>query len=81
MEETVIIEIWDIFREYIPEKSRETAATQFVDFLVGQDVETDTFESLLGFDPNLDIAIKLVLDEDSEDDYEEDEDNEEDEDY
>ena len=75
MEESLIIEVWDIFREYIPEKSRETAANQFVDFLVGRDVETETLEGLLGYDPHLDAAIKLVLDEDDDDidelDYEE----------
>lgn len=80
MEESLIIEIWDTFKEYIPEKSKETAANQFVDFLVGKDVEVETFESLQGFDSYLDEAIKLILDEykgldeDNEQGYEDEED-------
>lgn len=80
MEESLIIEIWDTFKEYIPEKNKETAANQFVDFLVGKDIDVETFESLQGFDSYLDEAIKLILDEykglDSEDEegYEDEED-------
>ena len=59
MEEQLIIEIWDTFRDNIPEKGRETAAAQFVDFLVGKDVEIETLEGLLGYDPHLDSAIEL----------------------
>ena len=81
MEEALIIEVWDTFRDYIPEKSRETAANQYVDYLLGKDVETSELEGVLGYDPHLDAAIQLVLseadeDEDPEEDYsyEEDED-------
>ena len=85
MEEQLIIEIWDTFRDYIPEKSRETAANQFVDFLLGKDVETSTLEGLLGYDPHLDEAIELVLEEYKEEEEEDiddlDFDTEEDEDY
>lgn len=63
MEESLIIEIWDTFKEYIPEKNKEIAANQFVDFLVGKDVDVDTLESLKGFDSHLDEAIDLVLEE------------------
>ena len=82
MEEQLINEIWDTFRDNIPEKGRETAAAQFVDFLVGKDVEIETLEGLLGYDPHLDSAIELVLEEhhgeeETIDDY----DGEEEEDY
>jgi hypothetical protein len=83
MDETLIMELWDTFREYIPDKNKEMAANQYVDFLLGKDVDTDTLEGYMGFDPYLDDAIKAVLDEESE--YEdEDEDmygQDEDEDY
>ena len=72
MEEQLIIEVWDTFRDYIPEKSREIAASQFVDFLVSKDVEVATFESLMGYDAHLDTAIQATLDEFNEvdeDDY------------
>jgi hypothetical protein len=81
MEEDLIIGVWDTFKDYMPEKNRETAANHYVDFLVGQDVSVEVLESVMGFDPHLDSAIKLILDEfneidelDAEDDYYEDED-------
>ena len=82
MEEDLIIEVWDVFKEYISDKNKETAANQFVDFLLGKDVELNILEGLMGYDTHLDDAIKLVLDEqevdedfDEEDyDYGEDED-------
>lgn len=80
MEEQTIIDIWETFKDYISEKSRETAANQYVEFLLGQDVDLETFEGLLGYDPHLDTAIELVLEEHKEeeegDEYEEDVDDE-----
>jgi hypothetical protein len=82
MEESLIIEIWDTFRQYIPEKNKETAANQFVDFLVGKDVDIGTLEALQGFDVYLDDAINLVVEEHKSLDGEEDDiDYGEDEDY
>ena len=85
MEEDVIIGIWDTFKEYVPEKNRENAAAQFIDFLLGRDIELSVIENLAGFDPHLDSAIELVVDEeggyDSEDDEEDRDRYEEDEDY
>lgn len=79
MEEQLIFDIWDTFRDHIPEKGRETAANHFVDFLVGKDVEAETLEGLLGYDTHLDDAVNLVLaefndEEEDEEDYYEDED-------
>jgi hypothetical protein len=81
MEESLIIEVWDTFKEYVPEKNRETAANHYVDFLVGKDVEVSVLEGLMGYDPHLDSAIELVVgenedSEDNDDDY-----GSEDEDY
>ena len=85
MEEALIIEVWDTFKDYIPEKNRDTAANQFVDFLIGKDVDTSILESVMGYDPHLDNAIELVLGEenqDNDDEYDEDGyDYEDDEDY
>jgi len=71
MDENLIIEVWDTFKEYIPDKSKGTAATQYIDFLIGNDIDNDTLEGYLGYDPHLDDAINLVLDND--DGYDEDE--------
>lgn len=77
MDESLIMEIWDTFREYIPTKYRDTAANQYVDFLIGKDVDTSTLEGFIGFDTFLDEAIKSVLvdtDTQSDEDYSEDDD-------
>jgi hypothetical protein len=68
MDETLIMTVWDMFREYIPEKNREMAANQYVDFLLGNDVDVATLQSYTGYDPHLDDAIKAVTDEESEED-------------
>lgn len=82
MEEALIIEIWDTFREYIPDKNKEMAAHQFVDFLLGKDVETSVIEGLSGYDPHLDEAIKNVVDQtETTDDEDDDWGNAEDEEY
>lgn len=75
MDEQLIIELWDTFKDYIPEKNRETAANQFVDYLLGKDVDSSELEGVLGYDPHLDSAIELALGEDNYDDEEEEEDD------
>jgi hypothetical protein len=67
MEEDLIIEVWDIFREYVSDKNKETAANHYVDFLVGKDVELSVLEGLMGYDPHLDNAIELVVNENDAD--------------
>ena len=72
MDEELIIEVWETFRDYIPEKTRQTAASQFVEFLQGHDVDLDTLEGLKGYYPHLDEAIELVAGAEEEEDEEED---------
>jgi hypothetical protein len=82
MEEQLIINIWDLFKEYIPAKNMDIAANHFVDFLVDNDVSTATLEGLQGLDNHLDEAIKALLREEAGyDDESEDEEYSEDEDY
>ena len=80
MDETLIMEIWDTFKEYIPEKNKDMSATQYVDYLLGKDVDTSILEGLVGYDSHLYDAIKQALAEEGsiEDDTEEDYDEEED---
>jgi hypothetical protein len=68
MEEDLIIEVWDVFKEYISDKNKETAANHFVDLLIGKDVETSVLKSIMGYDPHLDDAIMLATADDAEDD-------------
>lgn len=72
MDDSLIIDVWDVFKEYIPEKNRGTAADHYVDFLLGKDVEPSVLEGLIGYDPSLDRAIELVLEEVDEDEEESD---------
>jgi hypothetical protein len=75
MDESLIMEIWDTFREYIPDKNKEMAANQYVDWLIGKDITTEDLEGYMGFDPYLDDAIKTVLDEHAEFEDQDDEDS------
>ena len=75
MEEDLIIGVWDTFKDYMPEKNRETAANHYVDFLVGQDVSIEVLESVMGYDPHLDSAIELVVEEFKDEDQSDDEDD------
>jgi hypothetical protein len=81
MDESLIMEIWDTFREYIPDKNKEMAANQYVDWLLGKDISSEDLASYSGFDPYLDEAIKIVMDEASEFQEEDDYGIDEDEDY
>lgn len=83
MDENLIMVIWDMFREYIPEKNRDMAANQYVDFLLGNDIDVETLNAYTGYDNHLDDAIKTASAdelEDDEDEYNE-EGYDEDEDY
>lgn len=73
MDEDFIIELWDTFKDYVPEKSKNDAASHFVDFLISKDVSNSLLGDLQGYDPHLDRAIDLVL-EDVNDEEDEDED-------
>lgn len=68
MEEELIIEIWDVFKEYISEKNKETAANHFVDMLIGRDVESSVLKALVGYDSHLDDAIELAFQDEVEED-------------
>ena len=82
MEESLIMEVWDTFKEYIPEKNKDMAATHYVDYLLGKDVDVSVLEGLMGYDGHLDDAIKTVVDaEGGDDESGDDEDYYEDEDY
>jgi len=72
MEEDLIIEIWDVFKEYIPDKNKETAASHFIDMLIGKDVEPSVIKGLSGYDTHLDEAIELAFADDIEDELEDD---------
>ena len=72
MKEDQIIEIWDVFKEYISDKNKDTAANHFVDYLLGKDVEVSVLQGLVGYDSSLDEAIELVVGDEEVDEDEDD---------
>jgi len=81
MEESLIMEVWDTFKEYIPDKNKDMAATHYVDYLLGKDVEVSVLEGLTGYDPHLDSAIEVVIGDDEDTDTYDEDGYDEDEDY
>lgn len=67
MDETQIVDIWTVFKEYVDKKTVDTAAERYVDLLADYGVGDHVFMSALGSDATLDAAINYYLDIDAED--------------
>ena len=63
-----IIEIWQVFKEYIDKKNIETVAERFVDVCADFGTFDESFREALGSDSQLDKAIGYYLEEDIDDD-------------
>jgi hypothetical protein len=77
MKEDLIADLWTVIVEHIPEKQRNSVATDFVNTLMDYGIKESVLDSLLGVDPYLDNAIEYAIDGEEieeEDEYEEDED-------
>lgn len=70
MEDDLIIEMWDLFKEYMTDKNKFVAADQYVEFLIGKDVEDSVMLGLKGYDVYLDQAIAMHIGAESCDDDE-----------
>ena len=68
MNESQIVEIWQLFKEYIDKKNKDVAAERFVDLLADYGIGDDTMTAALGSDTQLDQAINYYLDLDEQDD-------------
>jgi len=66
MDESQIVEVWTLFKEYIDKKNQEIAAERFIDLLADYGVADDTLTSTLGSDAVLDNAINYFLDVEDE---------------
>ena len=72
MNEAIIVEMWNLLKEYSDKKQITSIATKFVDLLSENGVRENEIESALGHDDDLDDAIKEMLmieDEDNSYDY------------
>lgn len=63
----VITDIWNTFKNYIDSKQISIAAERFVDTIVDHGVTEETLNEAIGNDKDLDIAICYYLELDEED--------------
>lgn len=66
---TVILDLWELIVEYIPNGKREDVANKFVKIFADAGVEDADFESVKGEDPHLDTAIDNIKEESDEEEY------------
>ena len=72
MDESQIVDIWNLFKNYIDKKQGTMVAENFVDLLADYGVTDQTLEDCLGNDILLDHAIMYYLDMEADlddDDY------------
>jgi hypothetical protein len=74
MDESQIVEVWTMFKEYLDKKHVEMAAERFVDLLADYGVSDQTLIDSLGGCSTLDAAINYYLDMDEDEEYIEDDD-------
>ena len=67
MDESQIVDIWTMYKEYLDKKHIEMAAERFVDLMADYGVDDHVFVSCLGNCSILDSAINYYLDLDDED--------------
>lgn len=67
MTEEQIVEVWNLFKEYIDKKHVELAVERFVDLLADYGVDDMALANCLGNDKHLDVAINYYLDLDEND--------------
>ena len=67
MDESQIVDIWMMFKEYLDKKHVEMAAERFIDLMADYGTSDETFKDCLGHDTALDHAINYYLDLDEDD--------------
>jgi hypothetical protein len=67
MDESQVVEIWTMFKEYIDKKHIELAAERYVDLCADYGISDEALQNALGNDSALDYAINYYLDIDNED--------------
>jgi hypothetical protein len=67
MSEEEIVDLWNLFKDYIDSKQMELAAERYVDLLADYGVDDQTLVSVTGHHAVLDKAIDYYLDVSEED--------------
>jgi hypothetical protein len=78
MNESLIVELWDLLKEYGDKKQLSIVAEKFANLLSDHGATDRDLENSLGHDDDLDTAIRelLDIDDDSDDDSDYDYDDE-----
>ncbi len=63
---TQITELWELFQGSIQPKDRASIARDYIDWLLANDVPQETIEAIAGYDPHLDDAITVALEDNDE---------------
>jgi hypothetical protein len=74
MNESFVVEMWDLVREYSDKRQLTVIADRYVSLLSDSGISDNVLEESIGHDDHLDDAIRELLDID-EDDFDEDDDN------
>lgn len=72
MNESLVVEMWDLLKEYSDKKQLSVIAEKYVNVLSDHGVRDQELENALGHDEDLDDAIKELLELNDDDDFEED---------
>jgi hypothetical protein len=72
MNESLVVEMWDLLKEYSDKKQLSVIAEKYVNVLSDHGVRDQDLENALGHDDDLDDAIKELLELDDSDDYNDD---------
>jgi hypothetical protein len=65
---SVIIDLWEVIAENVPNSRKEELATKLVSIFAKEGVEKNEFNSILGEDDYIDNAVEHYF-SDEEDDY------------
>lgn len=68
LEETHVVDLWSMFKEYVDQKSIESIAEKYVDLLADLGIDDRVLIAAIGTDSALDAAIKYYLELDTEED-------------
>lgn len=74
MNESFVVEMWELLKEYSDKKHLSIVSEKYVDLLIDHGVTDQSLENALGHDDDLDEAIRDELelsddDDDDDDDY------------
>jgi hypothetical protein len=60
IDESVVIEIWNMMIDHIPSNQRNTYALKYINIFMDNEVELAEFNSIRGDDEHIDYAIEEI---------------------